>query len=210
VTPSRGSGRVDGARRARTKGDRNEQAILDTAALLLSERPLASIGIDEMAHGAQISRSTFYFYFESRDAVLRALAARIASELVEASSLWPRVVEESSADAARRALHASLKVWRRHGPVLRATLAAREADPQMREFWEDMGRSFVNGAAAEVERLRAARGLAADPTGSRRLAGVLVGMNREALYTASTTAANARRDRELVDTLVTVWMRAVG
>ena len=68
-------------RRGARKGDQTEQAILDTAERLLGERPLAAIGIDELAAGAGISRPSFYFYFESRETVLRALAERIADEL---------------------------------------------------------------------------------------------------------------------------------
>ena len=50
-------------RRAPRKGDLTEQAILDTAERLLADRSLASIGIDELAAGAGISRPSFYFYF---------------------------------------------------------------------------------------------------------------------------------------------------
>jgi AcrR family transcriptional regulator len=42
---------------------------LDTAELLLAKRSLRKIGIDELAAGAGVSRSTFYFHFESREDV---------------------------------------------------------------------------------------------------------------------------------------------
>ena len=65
-----------GRRRGRpSKGDLKEAAILDTAWHLLAEKPVTAITIEELAAGAGISRSSFYFYFDSRDAVVRALAA---------------------------------------------------------------------------------------------------------------------------------------
>ncbi len=73
-TPRRASAPASAARRRTPrKGDLTEQAILDTAARLLAERPLSEIGIDELARGAGISRSSFYFYFASREALLRTL-----------------------------------------------------------------------------------------------------------------------------------------
>ena len=98
-------------RRAPRKGDLTEQAILDTAQRLLAERPLSEIAIDELARGAGISRPSFYFYFESREGILRALAARITDELYRSSEVWLRRVHESPADAVRRAIGANLGVY---------------------------------------------------------------------------------------------------
>jgi AcrR family transcriptional regulator len=64
-----------------SKGDLKEAAILDTAWRLLAEKPFTGVTIEELAAGAGISRSSFYFYFDSRDAVIRALAARVSTEL---------------------------------------------------------------------------------------------------------------------------------
>src|SRR5262245_31819762 len=63
------------------KGDLREAAILDRAWALLAEKPLSHITIEDLVSGARISRSSFYFYFESKDAVIRALAARVEGEI---------------------------------------------------------------------------------------------------------------------------------
>jgi len=57
-----------------------ERTILATCERLLGEKPLHEIGVDELAAGADISRPSFYFYFESKNAVLRALVERLAEE----------------------------------------------------------------------------------------------------------------------------------
>ncbi|HKT02116.1 MAG TPA: TetR/AcrR family transcriptional regulator, partial [Rugosimonospora sp.] len=75
-----------GRRRGPRKGDLREQAILDTAWRLLAVKPASTITVDELAAGAELSRSSFYFYFDSRDAAITALAARTAGELRSAVS----------------------------------------------------------------------------------------------------------------------------
>ena len=48
-----------------------------------------------------ISRSTFYFYFDSREAVLLALAARLADLVFEVSGSWLRRTTSASGDCHR-------------------------------------------------------------------------------------------------------------
>src|SRR6201994_3908804 len=62
-----------GRRSSHHSGDDREQAILATAERLLQERPLADFSVDDLAKGAGISRPTFYFYFQSKNAVLLSL-----------------------------------------------------------------------------------------------------------------------------------------
>jgi AcrR family transcriptional regulator len=196
-------------RRAPRKGERTEQAILDTAERLLAKRPLSAIGIDELAAGAGISRPTFYFYFESREAMLRALAGRIVGELHRSGEAWLRRGGESPAAAVHRGIEAHLAVWRAHGPVLRATLRARETDPEMDRFWADVGRRITDVTAEHIEYERRAGVALAGPPPARDLAAVLVGMNVQAFHDASLKRRTAAADRELVDALAAVWLRAV-
>jgi AcrR family transcriptional regulator len=196
-------------RRAARKGDLTEGAILDTAARLLADRSMASIGIDELAAGAGISRPSFYFYFESREAVLRALAERMSDELYRSSEVWLRRSDESPAPAIRRAIEANLALWRQYGPVLRATVHARDTDREMGGFWDDVARRFVDATAEQIERERAAGLALPGPPSARSLARALVAMNQQALHEASLRRRSGAADRELVDTLTTVWMRAV-
>lgn len=196
-------------RRPFSKGARTERAILETAERLLAERPLAAIGIDELAAGAGISRPTFYFYFESREALLRTLAERIVDELMRSGEAWVRRGGESPATALRRGIEAHVAVWRAHGPVLRATLGAREHDAEMDRFWTDVGHRFTEVTADHIEHERQVGVALPAPPPARTLATVLVGMNVQAFHEASLRRRNAKADRELVDALAAVWLRAV-
>jgi AcrR family transcriptional regulator len=199
-----------GARRRKPrKGDLTAQAILDTAERLLESRPLDEIAVDELTTGAGISRSTFYFHFESREAVLYTLAERIAEDLYRSASVWLRRGGESPGTALRRAIEATLLLWREHGAVLRAAVRARDVDPHLRRFWADVGRRFIESAAEQIESERAAGVALPGPPSARALATVLVTMNEQACFNQTLTRRSPETDAELVDTMTTIWLRAV-
>lgn len=196
-------------RRKPSKGDLTSQAILDTAERLLAERDITEITIDELASGAGISRSAFYFHFESREAVLHLLAERILSELYTAAGAWVGRRGASPEDDVRRAIAGTVALWRQHGPVLRAAVRARETDPDMRQFWSDIARRFITAVADQIEAERAAGIAPAGPPRAKSLATALISMNDEVFFHHSRTRKSAAADRELVDTLTTIWMRSV-
>ncbi|MFL5896027.1 MAG: TetR/AcrR family transcriptional regulator, partial [Thermoleophilaceae bacterium] len=150
-------------RRGPRRGDVTERAILETAERLLSAKPLSEIGIEELARGAGISRPSFYFYFESREAVLRALAEGVTEALHRAAEPWLEPGDDPPAQAVRRAISENLALWREHGPVLRAIRRARETDPEIRKLLDDFARRYVAACAEHIERERAAGRAPAGP-----------------------------------------------
>src|ERR1700722_3226888 len=104
---------ASGARRpVRRKGDRTGQAILAATEALLADRHLSEITVDEIAKGAGISRSAFYFHYESREAVLYALTEGITEELYESGTAWFRRTDESPHAALQRSVTRTVALWR--------------------------------------------------------------------------------------------------
>ena len=202
--------RGGGRRRAARKGDLTEQAILDTLERLLAERKLSAITIEDLAAGAGISRPTFYFYFDSREAALMAITELVNIELAKASDAWWRRSDESPEQAARRSVTRILEIWREHGPVLRAALEARADDPRMAEMAERVGKQFVDNTAEQIERDRDSGIAPPGPPSARALANVLVAMNERVCYDASPRLGKSpAADRRIAETLTTVWVRSV-
>src|SRR5687767_12747973 len=112
-------------RRGMTKGDRRERAIVETAKELLQLVPPGQITVDRLAAGAGISRSSFYFYFDSKSAVLEALLDEIAQEMEEAARGWLDGAGDDPA-ALRKALGVSARLWREHGSLLRPALLGED------------------------------------------------------------------------------------
>jgi AcrR family transcriptional regulator len=196
-------------RRGAGRGDLKEEAILRTAERLLSEKPFREIGVAELARGAGISRPTFYFYFDSKNAVLSALVARITDKMYRASYAWAENEGEDSVESTRRSIAAAASLWREHGPFLRAAVQTWGSVPEMRRFWEDAVSRFVEASAEQIERARTEAGATDGGPSPRALATALIWMNERCFYTNSIGASPSLSDEELVDTLTAIWVRAV-
>jgi AcrR family transcriptional regulator len=203
-----GHGVLSASRRGPSKGDLKERAILATCERLLGERALREIAVDELAAGAGISRPSFYFYFESKDAVLRALVERLADEMYAEAESWLERKDDSPEVTVSRSIGAAAQQWREHGPVLRAAVQTWGSVPELQAFWEDVVRRFVEQSAARIadEREDGAAPPGPDP---EALAKALIWMNERCFYTNSLGADPSLSDDELVPTLTAIWLRSI-
>ncbi|QYG93883.1 TetR/AcrR family transcriptional regulator [Iamia sp. SCSIO 61187] len=198
-----------GRRRGPTKGDLKEAAILDCAWELLGTKPATEITIEELARGAGISRPTFYFYFASRDAVVRALAARVGQELYDTFGAPLVSSSDDPQGVVRAAVAAYMDRWRTEGRVLRAMVPLSEGDGGLRDFWEPISDRMVETIAASIEAEREGGRALPGPPSSQDLARALVAMLWRSGYELSVDQPSAAERRRRVDTLTTVCLRAV-
>jgi TetR/AcrR family transcriptional regulator, ethionamide resistance regulator len=203
-----GRGVLPASRRGPSKGDLKERAILATCERLLGEKPLREITVDELAAGAGISRPSFYFYFESKNAVLRALVEAVTDEMYAEAASWLEREDDSPELTVSRSIGAAAQQWREHGPVLRAAVQTWGSVPELRPFWEDIVRRFVEQSAARIEDERAA-GAAPPGPEPEALAKALIWMNERCFYTNSLEADPSLSDAELVPTLTAIWLRSI-
>ncbi len=196
-------------RRAPRKGDLTEQRLLGEAEALLAKQPLAAIAIDEIARAAGISRSSFYFYFASREALLRALGEDAQDEVFAGAERWLGSSDEPPEQAIAAALAHNLELWRKRGPVLRALYDARHGDSQTERAWQAIARRYVDATAAKIDAEREAGRAYPAPPDSRRLATILTGMNLRAFYDASRNPRSRNHDADLVQALTHVWLRSL-
>jgi TetR/AcrR family transcriptional regulator, ethionamide resistance regulator len=189
-------------RRQPSKGDRREQAILETARELLQSRPLAALTIDELAGGAGISRSSFYFYFDSKAAVLAALLEGLSAELAAENSPW---LDGTGPDepALRAALEHSVELWRTSGGLLRQAFTSTGPDDPLATWRSAIVSRGVHRLAARIERDRAAGYAAGGPPSAGSLARMAFAMRDQVLAECAGTVP----DRQLVDDLVTATLR---
>lgn len=195
-----------GRRRSPSKGDRREQAILDTARTLLQTRPLAALTVDELAAGAGISRSSFYFYFDGKGAVLAALLEGLSTELAAENSPW---LDGTGPDepALRSAIAHSVALWRTSGGLLRQAFAASGGDP-LNRWSSGVVERGVRRLTARIERDRAL-GLSSGPPSAEALARMASAMRNQTLAERLGTSADGEPvdDDQLTDDLVTATLR---
>jgi AcrR family transcriptional regulator len=203
------AGSRTGRRRGPSKGDLKEAAILDCAWALLAHKPVADITIEELARGAGISRPTFYFYFESREAVIRALAANVADQLLATASGVTEPTDDSPEVVTRQVVAAYMERWQREGPVLRAMAPLYESDPEHRRFWDGINDQIVDAIATTIAAERAAGRALPGPPAERDLARALMAMLWRSGYELSLERRSAAALRRRIDTLTAVSLRAI-
>ena len=182
-------------------------AILESTERLLAERPLAELAVAEVLEDAGVSRASFYFYFQSKHAIVAALLERIVDEVYTAASPWFERGETPPREALIAATSGSLALWREHGAVMSAVIEHWASAPELREIWGGVMESFTDAAAAQIERDREA-GVAPPGADPQKLAGVLVAMNERCYYFAI-SAGDPTDDPALVETLTGVWLASI-
>ena len=119
----------------RRRGDRQRQAIVTAVRELLEETPLAELSVSAISDRAGVARSGFYFYFDSKYAVLAQILAEATQELAELTEYFaPRRAGESPAAFAKRMVGSAEVMFAHNDPVVSACSAARGTDAEIRRL----------------------------------------------------------------------------
>ena len=198
-----------GRRAARASGDDRERAILETAERLLEERPLSEISVDDLAKGAGISRSSFYFYFPSKDAVVLTIIDRLVAAAAGSREQALKTMAEGELRAGlRQGLDNLYSAFRSRRAVTLAAAELRLRNPEARELWSEVMEGWVADVTAVIEAERA-RGAAPAGQPARELAIALVQMNERVQYATFTGEKPSLEEDRVIDVLVDIWLRAI-
>jgi TetR/AcrR family transcriptional regulator, ethionamide resistance regulator len=192
----------------RPSGDDREGAILATAERLLAQRSISEISTDDLARGAGISRPTFYFYFQSKDAVLLALLDRVVAEADEALARVPDDLASDPPKYWRGCIAAFHETFREHRPVALACAEARVTNGEVRALWARVMESWTLLVVEAIEGERE-RGAAPPGLPARDLAVALNSMNERVLHATFTQDGPSVAEENVVDVLLTVWLNAI-
>jgi AcrR family transcriptional regulator len=122
----------------RSRGDRQRDAIVTAVRELLQERSFADLSVSTISERAGVARSGFYFYFDSKYAVLAVILADASEMLDELTHHFaPREPGETPAAFAKRMVGSAVAVYANDDPVMAACAAARNTDAQIREMMDD-------------------------------------------------------------------------
>ncbi|MBY0286120.1 MAG: TetR/AcrR family transcriptional regulator [Mycobacteriaceae bacterium] len=131
----------------RSRGDRQRDAIVTAVRDLLHERSFADLSVSTISERAGVARSGFYFYFDSKYAVL-ATIMKDAGDLLDdlTHHFAPREPGEAPAAFAKRMVGSAAAVYANEDPVMTACAAARNTDAEIREIMDD----FYDGVIAKL------------------------------------------------------------
>lgn len=134
------------------RGDRQRQAIVTAVRELVQEKPFADLSVSTISERAGVARSGFYFYFESKYAVLAQILAEAAAELEELTRHFgPRGSTESPADFARRMVGSAAIVYAHNDPVMLACSMARNTDAEIRTILDRQLDTVIDQIIAIVQ-----------------------------------------------------------
>ncbi len=147
----------------RTRGDRQREAIVSAVRELLQERTFADLSVSTISERAGVARSGFYFYFDSKYAVLAVVLAEAGDLLDDLTHHFaPREPGESPAAFAKRMVGSAAAVYANDDPVLKACAVARNTDAQIREMMDDFYDGIIEKLIALLEQDSDARPISDD------------------------------------------------
>ncbi len=137
------------------RGDLQREAILVATRELLSTNSFENISVSAITARAGITRSGFYFYFDSKHAVLATMLRAAVTDLDEMTDHFaPRAEQESPEVFVSRMVGALAAVTARNDPVMAACQAARHTDAEIRAITDGLSDSVIalvhKNIAAEV------------------------------------------------------------
>jgi AcrR family transcriptional regulator len=147
----------------RTRGDRQREAIVTAVRELLQERTFADLSVSTISERAGVARSGFYFYFDSKYAVLAVILAE-AGELLDqlTHDFAPREPGETPQSFAKRTVGSAAAMYANNDPVMTACAVARNTDAQIREMMDDFADGVIDKIVTLVEQDTHARPISKD------------------------------------------------
>lgn len=196
---------------AATKGTpvtrREETKIRLQASILeqLRDSSFRDLNIEDIAEGAGVSRSGFYFYYPDKTSLLIDSVGDIGGLVFEQADKWWSG-EGQPGELIEAALSGIAQIWVDHGDLLRIAVEVATYDERFREFWKDLLEPFIEATAAHLsaEQETGAADPSLDPKG---LAEVMIWGFERGLYTI--VAIEGRDPREVVEPTRMLWERAI-
>ncbi|MBK1787151.1 TetR/AcrR family transcriptional regulator [Prauserella cavernicola] len=194
-------------RPSRSRGDQQEIALLDSAQRLLTAMtPLAEITIERIASGAGLSRPSVYFYFDSKEAILRAVLQRLTRTLSAEIRDQPG---RTFADTLDTFLEVVSHTWRTQPALVCAAFELAVRDAAFRQSWQDYFLNCGEVLVIAAERDQAA-GLLPNFGATRPALIALCFMYERNCYLLFSREHQPEEEDELFALLRGLFRRAVG
>jgi len=192
-------------RRGANRGDARRDALLTAFDELLREQSLDAVNVADISARAGVTRSAFYFYFESKAVAVLALMQDLYDAAAEANELL--IKAEGDPETRIRAAITMLFDSVDASPhTYRALLEARAASPAVRQMWDEGRAAFAAEIAGMIGTERAA-GRALEGPEESALAAVLLDLNDHALERHSLGSGPPREQH--IASLSFLWLRSL-
>ena len=187
------------------RGDRRREAILTALDARLRTTALDDISVADLTEAAGITRSAFYFYFESKAAAVTMLLVVVNTEARKATETIVHGPGEFRS-RVRAALELLIDRVLENGHIYRALLTARTQHEPTREVW-DAGRRTMAASIAEFIAAEREAGRAPEGADDTLLAEGLIHINETVLERLVYHPEGLREP--LLATAADMWVRTI-
>lgn len=184
--------------------DQRRAALLESLEDLLQESGLDSINIADISRRAGVTRSAFYFYFESKHLAVAALMEQVYDGALVATQRFADP-DLAPAERVRGMVTTLFDTVEAHTHLFRAMLEARGQSAAVRDMWDADRQSFVD-LVADLVRTERSAGRAPDGPDADALAAMLLELNDRALERLTLGTLDRRT---LEDAVVSIWVRSI-
>jgi AcrR family transcriptional regulator len=167
--------------RAARRDEIGRRLLVAVETLLAEGESFTEVSVERLVGEAQISRSTFYVYFEDKGDLLQALTTDVMSEVIDAARAWWELPPEADRADVEAAMRGIVAAYRGHTTLMAAVVEASSYDARVRaRFGELMVLSRRELAAHIADGQR--RGFVRADVDPEPVAGWLTWMAERGLY----------------------------
>ncbi|HET8845998.1 MAG TPA: TetR/AcrR family transcriptional regulator [Ktedonobacteraceae bacterium] len=185
------------------------KAILDATEQLLAHQQFDELSVADILIAAQVSRASFYFYFESKYVVLGELVQRVVQQAQAAAGPWIEEDTRPPEQTLRQGTSQGLQLWIKHAPVLRAIVEHWRSDERLAALWTEMMDGFTRAARHRIEHDRATGRAPRTSVDASTLASTLTWMSERIYYLAAIGHTAFQDEQQVIDVLTEVWLSVI-
>jgi AcrR family transcriptional regulator len=149
----------------RSRGDRQRDAIVAAVRDLLEVKAFSDLSVSMISERAGVARSGFYFYFDSKYAVLAVVVADAMAELDKLThDFAPREPGETPSEFAKRMVGSAAAVFSHNDPIMKACTLAQNTDAQLRDMMNDFSDTVIDKIVGLIRQDAGARPISDDLT----------------------------------------------
>src|SRR3954469_5015140 len=196
--------------RAARREEIGRRLLVAVETLLAEGESFTEVSVERLVGGGEISRSTFYVYFEDKGDLLEALTADVMTKVIDAARAWwelPPGADRADVEAAMRGIVA---VYRNHATLMAAVVEASSYDARVRERFGELmavSRRELAGHIADGQK----RGFVRPDVDAEPVAGWLTWMAERGLYQLVRFAGDEASGERLAGALAAiVWNTLYG
>ena len=190
--------------RAQKREEIQERLLAAVEHALAGGESYTELSVERIVREANLSRSTFYVYFEDKGDLLRALTAEVIGALIGAASRWWNLPPGFTRDDVRDAMRELIDTYQPHAALLGAVVDTASYDPGVREAFMQMMERSVEGVEEHIERGQR-EGFVRTDIDPHTIAAWLTWMTERGLYQLVPGASNGALEQLAESQATIIW-----